>query len=51
LKDLPPFLVSDRFRRRLRCFLWRSSTVHTRNVGTRSLIVRPHSAARTQEHS
>ncbi len=52
LKDLPPFLVSERLRRRgLRWFLRSSSTVHARNVGTWSLIVRPHSAARTQEHS
>src|SRR5258706_10847074 len=52
LKDLPPFLVSERLGRcGLRCFLRRSSTVHARNVGTRPLIVWTHSAARTQERS
>jgi hypothetical protein len=51
LKRFPPFLVSERFRRGLRCLLRNSSTVGTRNVCARSLIIRPHSAARTQEHN
>src|SRR3984893_12039887 len=52
LKQLPPFLVSERFRRRLFCLLLRcSSTVRTRNVYARSLIVGPDSAARGKEHN
>src|SRR5258706_10378255 len=49
LEDPPPLLLSERFRRRLRCLLRRSSAVHTRNVYARPPIIRPHSAARTQE--
>src|ERR1700676_322339 len=51
LKHLPPFLVSERFRHGLRWLLRCSSTVGTGDVYARSLIVRPDSAARRNEHS
>src|SRR2546425_1267137 len=51
LKHLPPFLVCEGFRRRLRCLFWRNSAIRARNVYTRPLIVRPHSAARKKKHN
>ncbi len=51
LEDLPPFLVTERFRRRLRYILGRSATVCTRNAYARSLIIGPDSAATGKEHN
>jgi hypothetical protein len=45
LKQLPPFLVTERFRSRLWCLLRRSSTVRARNIYAWSLIVGPDGAA------
>src|ERR1700730_8429618 len=51
LKQLPPFLVTERFRRRRLGLLRYGSAVRARNVYARSFIVGPDSAARSKEHN